>query len=134
MTLTVSTTLRQRTPLSTRAGVSIYTKAADYILGKKFDVSLAFVGNAKSHSINRTYRGKDKATNVLAFPLSKESGEIVIALPYARREAKDFDATPEEHLLYLFIHGCCHLTGLDHGEEMEALEKKALAHVTKKRT
>lgn len=134
MTLVVSTTLKQKTPLSSRTGVSLYTKAADFILGKKFEVSLVFVGDKRSHALNFSYRGKDKPTNVLSFPLSKESGEIIIALPYARREAKDFDATPDDHILYLFIHGCCHLKGLDHGTAMDRLEQKTLAHLGKKHT
>lgn len=134
MTLAVSTTLHQRTPLSSRTGVLLYTKVADFILGKQFDVSLVFVGDKKSHTLNRTYRGKDKPTNVLSFPLSESSGEVIIDLPYARREAVDFDATPEDHLLYLFIHGCCHLKGMDHGPAMDRLEHKTLTHIGKKRS
>ncbi len=132
MTLVVSTTLTRTTPLSTRTGVLLYTKAADLILGKKYDLSLVFVGNARSRMLNRTYRDKDKPTNVLAFPLSKTSGEIVIALSYAEKEASQFESTIAEHILYLFVHGCLHLKGLDHGPIMERAEKQTLAKLTKR--
>ena len=133
MTLVVSTTLKRQTPLSTRTGVLLYTKAVDFILGKKYDLSLVFVGNARSKMLNRMYRDKDKTTNVLAFPLSKTSGEIIIALPYAQKEASDFETSVAEHLLYLFVHGCYHLKGMDHGPAMERAEKRALSAL-KKRT
>jgi rRNA maturation RNase YbeY len=88
----------------------------DQILGKRYDLSLVFCGDALSRSLNRTYRLKDKATNVLSFPLSENSGEIFINV----YKMKKFSAA------HLFIHGCLHLKGMEHGDTMEQAEKKYL--------
>lgn len=106
-----------------------FEKIKDAILGKKYDLSLAFVGPAESRRITRTYKyrlnpdalvgaptkasgKKDKTSNVLSFPLSKTSGEIIIC-PEA---AKPYS------IGYLFIHGLLHLKGHDHGGIMESEE------------
>ncbi|MSR87553.1 MAG: rRNA maturation RNase YbeY [Candidatus Zambryskibacteria bacterium] len=88
----------------------------DYILGKRYELSLVFCGDALSRSLNRHYRDKDKATNVLSFKLSKDSGEIFINL----YKMKKFSPT------YLFVHGCLHLKGMEHGDTMNKAEKKYL--------
>lgn len=125
MPLTVTTTLK-RTPPAYKRGASLYAKAKRYILGDVYTLSLTFIGETLSKRLNTTYRGKQKPTNVLAFPLSRHEGEICITLPYALREAHQFGLAQHEHLLYLFVHGCIHLKGYDHGERMEAQEKKIL--------
>lgn len=94
------------------------------ILGKKYFLSIAFVSPAKSRKLNRTYRGKDKPTNVLSFSLSKYSGEIVLCPDIIKNEAKNFDRTYEKFLGFLVIHGMLHLKGLDHGSIMEKQERK----------
>jgi probable rRNA maturation factor len=85
-------------------------------LGKTYNLSLVLCGNTRSRRLNRTYRGKDYATNVLAFPISDTSGEIFINLS----RLKGF--TPE----YLFIHGLFHLKGMEHGATMERAEQALL--------
>lgn len=94
------------------------------ILGKDYELSLVFVGDTKSRTLNRTYRNKDKPTNVLSFPLSTTEGEIFLNLKKAKSEAKDFDKAFVPFVGFLYIHGLLHLKGLDHGEKMERLEKK----------
>lgn len=84
------------------------------ILGEKYELSLVFCGNSLSRRLNHTYRDKDYATNVLSFPISKNSGEIFINL----RKLKGFSVGN------LFIHGLYHLKGLDHGATMERAEEK----------
>ncbi len=125
MALSITTTVR-RLPLSLRRGASFYARAARLILGSTYSVSLVFIGNARSKTLNTTYRQKEKPTNVLAFPLSKKEGEICIAIPYALREARAFGLSPENHILYLFVHGALHLKGYDHGAAMERAEKRVL--------
>jgi ssRNA-specific RNase YbeY (16S rRNA maturation enzyme) len=71
-------------------------------LGTSYELSLVFCGNALSRTLNRTYRGKDHATNVLAFPISKTSGEIFINLAHLKGFKVEF----------LFIHGLFHLKGM----------------------
>src|SRR3989344_4571132 len=101
-----------------------YSKVKRAILGGGHDVSLVFVGNSLSRSLNRHWRGKDKPTNILSFPLSKNSGEIFINLPLAEREAGQFGKNLKDFVLYLFIHGLLHLKGLGHCGTMEKAERK----------
>lgn len=101
---------------------------AQAVLGRHYELSVVICGNELSRRLNRTYRAKDKPTNVLAFPLSATAGEVFLNWPLIRRQARHFDRTPAKHLLALFIHGLLHLKGMDHGSKMESKEKKFLAH------
>jgi len=94
------------------------------ILGKAYTLSIAFVTPPQSRRINRTYRGKDNPTNILSFPLTKDSGELILCPSVIKKEAPDFDRTFRDFMLFLTIHGLLHLKGLDHGKKMENLEKK----------
>jgi probable rRNA maturation factor len=76
------------------------------------------------HAINLKHRGKDKPTNILSFPLDKNSGQIFICPSYSKKEAPDFDRTFSNYLGFLFIHGVIHLKGFDHGSTMENEERK----------
>ena len=94
------------------------------ILGKNYSLSFAYVDEKTSRKINKTYRNKDKSTNVLSFPLSKNEGEIIICPAVVKREAKNFDRTFELFLGFLVIHGMLHLKGMEHSSRMEVAEKK----------
>lgn len=96
------------------------------VLGKKYELSLAFVGLKTSRSLNEKYRGKNKPTNVLSFGLDKYSGEIFITPEVAAKEMKKFGMKYEHFIAYLFIHGMLHLKGMEHGSTMERQEKKFL--------
>jgi len=96
----------------------------DDILGKKYSLSLAFVDTKKSKEVNSIYRKKNKPTNVLAFPLSKNSGEIIICPEVVRKEAGNFDKTFREFLGFLVIHGMLHLKGMTHSSRMDRAEAK----------
>jgi rRNA maturation RNase YbeY len=98
------------------------------ILGKKYDLTVTFIGNDRARTLNRIYRNKDYVPNVLSFPLTESSGEIYIAPKIAKREASKFDLSENGYLGYLYIHGLLHLKGLDHSEAMDALEKKYCRH------
>ena len=91
-----------------------FADIATTILGKDYELSLVFCANDLSRRLNRTYRQKDYATNVLSFSISKNSGEMFINL----RKLKGFSVGN------LFIHGLFHLKGLDHGATMESAEAK----------
>ncbi|MBP9771874.1 MAG: rRNA maturation RNase YbeY [Candidatus Pacebacteria bacterium] len=125
MSFFLHTTLKAKTPVSKKTGV-LWSTIAKSILGARYDLSVVLVGNARSHRLNLTYRGKDKPTNVLAFPVTETDGEIYLNIPYAIKEAPRYDHAPAHHLTYLFIHGLLHLKGLNHGPKMEALEAKLL--------
>lgn len=99
-----------------------YQKMKDAVLGKKYELSLVFIGDKKSQNLNRTYRDKNKPTNILSFSLSKSSGEIFINLRLSKKQAKNFDRKFDNFIGFLFIHGLFHLKGFDHGDTMEKRE------------
>ncbi len=103
-----------------------FLQIAEHILGKKYNVSLVFVGNKRAQKINQETRNKSYTPNILAFPLSATAGEIFITPSVARKEAKNFNLTELGYVGYLFIHGCLHLKGLDHGSAMEKLESATM--------
>ncbi len=74
--------------------------------------------------VNKKYRKKDYVTDILSFPHDTKFGEIYICIDKVNSKAKDFDTTSKKYLEYLFVHGMTHLLGHDHGEKMDALEKK----------
>lgn len=107
------------------------------------EISVALMDDAAIRVLNRDYRDKDAATNVLSFPLEAEDGamppgersplgDIAIALETVTREAAEEDKTLAAHLTHMVVHGTLHLLGYDHeeddeAEEMEALEREFLA-------
>ncbi len=103
-----------------------FVRLKEEILGNKYELSIALVTPRESHRLNLTYREKDNATNVLSFPLSKNSGELVLDIKTSTADAKNFDMTPNKFLLFLVIHGMLHLKGMEHGSTMEKAEKKFL--------
>lgn len=92
------------------------------VLGKSYDLSVAFVSSAESRCLNKIYRGKNKPANILSFPLGKNEGEIVICPEEARKDAPKFDLNYKTFLSFLFIHGLFHLEGFAHGSTMEKKE------------
>ena len=92
------------------------------ILGKKFDLSIVFIDEKKSQKFNYQYRKKNKPTNILSFPLSQTSGEILICPKIVRTQLEDFDRNFGEMLAFLVIHGCLHLKGFEHSAKMERRE------------
>ena len=96
------------------------------ILGTRYELSLVICGDALSRRVNKTYRHKTYAPNVLAFTLEKNEGEIFLNVRKAAREAKTFGIPFHVRLALLFIHGCLHLKGMRHGRTMEATEKRTL--------
>ncbi|MEK7514458.1 MAG: rRNA maturation RNase YbeY [Patescibacteria group bacterium] len=102
-----------------------FLEMKQYCLGASFTVSIVFVGETRARALNTMYRGKSYVPNILTFPLSKESGEIVICLSQARRDAKKFSMKKSEFLHYLLIHGFFHLKGMAHGSKMNVQERRA---------
>jgi rRNA maturation RNase YbeY len=97
------------------------------ILGRTYFLSIAYVGETKSKEINKTYRDKDKPTNVLSFPLHASAGELVLCPSQIKKNMREKlygDLTFEELLGFLVIHGILHLKGMAHSSTMERAEKK----------
>ncbi|MCD8495078.1 MAG: rRNA maturation RNase YbeY, partial [Candidatus Pacebacteria bacterium] len=74
-------------------------------LGKKYELSVLFPHGELSRELHRTWKQKNDPVNILSFPLDEYSGEIIITLETARREAKKYGRTYREHLIALYIHG-----------------------------
>jgi len=119
--------------LPTPAQVRRWAAAA---LARAAEVTVRIVGAAEARRLNRAYRGRDYATNVLSFPYDSGRGmlrgDIVLCAPVTRREARAQGKTLEAHFAHLIVHGLLHLQGHDHerpreAARMEALEKKLLA-------
>jgi len=93
-------------------------------LGNRYSLSVIFTSSEKMKKLNTIYRNKETPTDILSFPLSKNEGEIYISLSESKKEAKKFDREYENFIAFLFIHGCVHLIGHDHGSTMENIEVK----------
>ncbi len=92
------------------------------ILGPDYVLSVACVSKKTAESLNKTYRDKDYTPNILSFPLNKKLGELVLHLPTIKKQFASFEMSHNGYILYLFIHGCLHLLGHDHGKKMDDLE------------
>lgn len=99
------------------------------------EVTVRFVDSDEGRSLNRDYRGKDYATNVLSFPYASGatlSGDLALCLPVLEREAQEQGKPLEAHCAHLIVHGMLHLQGYDHetGQDdaarMEAVEREIM--------
>jgi len=108
------------------------------LVGSEGEASIVFVSDERIRELNRTYRGTDRATDVLTFSLHGDSlsrgvlGDVVISLETASRRAKRRGVPLEEEVLRLLVHGLLHLAGYTHdgredGARMRKLEREFLA-------
>jgi probable rRNA maturation factor len=105
---------------------------------RRADLAIRLVGEREGCALNRHYRGKDHATNVLSFPAELPEGvklpvlgDIVICAPVVAREAHEQGKEVLAHYAHLTVHGVLHLLGWDHensreADAMEALERQIL--------
>jgi probable rRNA maturation factor len=93
------------------------------VLGKNYDLSLVIINKKEIHELNNKYRKVDSPTDILSFPIDKNTGEIFICQEIAKKKAPEFDREYYNFLSYLFIHGLVHLLGHDHGDKMEKIEE-----------
>ena len=107
------------------------------------EAAIALSSDERVRSLNRTYRGMDKPTNVLSFPAAEAGqlpgeprhlGDIILAAETVRREAAAEGKPPRHHLQHLVVHGLLHLLGYEHESEtqarvMEALEVEILRQI-----
>lgn len=96
----------------------------DGALGKKYNLTVIITTPARMKELNTIYRDKKQATDILSFPISKNEGEIYLCLSESRKEAPKFERSYENFIPFLFIHGCVHLLGHDHGAIMDGIEVK----------
>lgn len=94
------------------------------ILGKKYELSLVFPTVKNATELHLDWKNKPGPVNILSFPIDTNVGEIFISLHQAKTECGKFDRAYENYVAFLFIHGCAHLKGHIHGNEMEKYETK----------
>jgi probable rRNA maturation factor len=95
-------------------------------LAREATVTLRFVNAAEGGRLNRRYRGRDSATNVLTFVYGTAplEGDVVICAPVVAREAREQGKALEAHYAHLVVHGLLHLEGMDH--ERSAAEARRM--------
>ena len=105
-----------------------------------FELSILLTNDAESQALNKAYRQKDSATNILSFesghPLDSQAsghspehiplGDLVLAYETVEREAQSQNKSFHDHLTHLLIHGLLHLFGFDHENDREADEMERL--------
>lgn len=102
------------------------------------EVAIRFVDAEEGKALNRDYRGRGYATNVLSFPYETEpvvQGDLVICLPVVLQEAADQGKSVDAHFAHMVVHGMLHLQAYDHEESeteaelMESREREILARL-----
>ena len=119
-----------------RATVASWIKAA---LFADAQLTVRLVDAEEGRTLNRTYRGKDYATNVLTFAYAETeddpvSGDLILCCPVIEQEAASQHKTLVSHYAHMIVHGTLHAQGYDHeqdeeAQEMEALETQILARL-----
>ncbi|MDO9399753.1 MAG: rRNA maturation RNase YbeY [bacterium] len=121
-----------------RINISLVKKIAELFLQtyhfNNKEISLAFVNDQISKKLNKTYRGIDKATDVLSFSMTDVDndnflGEIIINYEQIKRQAKQAGHNIQQELIFILVHGLLHLAGYDDAtekgaDEMDKLGKK----------
>ena len=111
------------------------TRWIRHALAVDAEITVRIVGTEEGQSLNREYRKKDDATNVLTFDYQQEPtvmADLVICAPVIEREAKEQNKSLEEHYAHMLVHGTLHAQGWDHetseqdAEEMEDYETAIL--------
>lgn len=103
------------------------------------EISIAFVDNEKIKELNKKFRNKNEATDVLSFPMDDEIlGDIIISVERALSQSEDYGHSFRREICYLVTHGILHLLGYDHKiegekEEMRKKEKRILKELEIKR-
>lgn len=92
------------------------------------EITLRFVDAEEGRALNRDYRGKDYATNVLTFDYEEEKthADIILCTDVLQTEATAQNKSVLDHALHLIVHGVLHAQGYDHEEDDEAAEMEAL--------
>ncbi len=114
-------------PAATRKLVLLVGKREPLVRGH---VAITIIGEKRMRSLNKQFRGIDKATDVLSFAWREDSlfkgnfqetlGELYVCPQIIRKQAKRFKTTPREEYIRMMIHGLLHLVGYDHMEGGEA--------------
>lgn len=117
----------------TRAQIRTWVSSA---LEGDAEVTVRLVDAEEGRRLNREFRAKDYATNVLSFVYQQEfpcQGDLVLCVPVVNREAVEQGKSVEAHYAHLVVHGMLHLQGYDHENESDALAMEAVeTHIMRK--
>jgi probable rRNA maturation factor len=126
--LVVECPLPSRTRAPSGRMMARWASAALGARGAGKEMALQVVSSTRMQALNRRYRGKDKPTNVLAFPAGatpgvqpRPLGDVVICPAVLRREAREQGKTEQAHWAHLVVHGTLHLAGYDHEDDDDAV-------------
>jgi probable rRNA maturation factor len=102
-----------------RAGLSRFLRTAQAAVGLAGEVDVLLAGDRTLRRLNREFRGKDKATDVLSFPAAEEvageyAGDLAISLDTALAQAEEHGHALRDEVRVLLLHGLLHLSGMDH--------------------
>jgi probable rRNA maturation factor len=92
------------------------------------EITVRIVGAEEGQALNRDFRGRDYATNVLTFDYSHApvvSADLILCAPVVEAEAREQKISLEAHYAHLLVHGTLHAQGYDHEDEAEALAMEA---------
>ena len=112
------------------------TRWIRHALGSDAEITVRIVGSEEGQALNRDYRQKDYATNILTFDYTRAplvTADLVLCAPVVAKEAKENKKTLAAHYAHLLVHGTLHAQGYDHetsskdAQAMEALEVEILA-------
>jgi probable rRNA maturation factor len=101
-----------------------FSRIKKTVLGAEYDLSLVFIQDGRSATLNEKYRNKEGPTNVLSFDIGDDIGEIYINLDAVSREYESYADDAKSFAGYLFIHGMLHLKGYPHGSKMDKQEQR----------
>lgn len=101
--------------------------------GRKPEISIVFADDKMVHQINKTYRNKDKPTNVISFAYLEDEkhpeqtdnedfsmGDIILSYETVEQEATEQQKSLQDHTVHLIVHGCLHLFGYHHDNDLQA--------------
>ncbi len=113
-----------------RRELARFLRAAIDAVGLRGEVSVLLTGDVAVRELNRQYRRKDKATDVLSFPAAEMAagvaGDLVISLETALRQAEERSHSLETEIRVLLLHGLLHLAGYDHETDDGAMHRKEM--------
>ena len=117
--ITIEPPSRPRASALSKPGLTRFLNRARAAVGVEGDVDVLLADDPTLRRLNKTFRGKNKATDVLSFPAPDEiahdhAGDLAISLETANRQAATYGHSLRDEVRILLLHGLLHLSGLDH--------------------